>query len=311
MPKSCACAATAGERYAGRSSQHATMRRWSVQVSAASRPMASSYIAHFLGADSAGKLINGTSKSPRTSAASMFPHAAADRTIFYDTSGRAQRRGSLRGKLTWLFDSARDVARGAAGRGRHAGRCAVFVSAAIAGAGDRGGRSSEIGAWRWPPLHRPSRRPRRSCHRRLRHGRRFSRAEPLGSNDAWSGAYWCRALASAERKRLHFLVLPSCLPWKPRAKRRDCSATISSRRPTLSRQISPTSRRINLTRRWSRHLSRPINLSPRAEPLLIEADQSHPELELMLIAADQLDSDFEPAFIEAGPAYAETQRAAA
>jgi hypothetical protein len=69
------------------------------------------YIAHFLGADSAGKLINGASKNPRTSAASMFPHAAAaDRTIFYDTSGRARSVGEVYGKLTRLFDSARDVA---------------------------------------------------------------------------------------------------------------------------------------------------------------------------------------------------------
>ena len=69
------------------------------------------YIAHFLGADGAGKLINGASKNPRTSAASMFPHAAAaNRTIFYDTSGRARSVGEVYGKLTRLFDSARDVA---------------------------------------------------------------------------------------------------------------------------------------------------------------------------------------------------------
>jgi hypothetical protein len=69
------------------------------------------YIAHFLGADGAGKLINGASKNPRTSAASMFPHAAAaNRTIFYDTSGRGPSVGEVYGKLTRLFDSARDVA---------------------------------------------------------------------------------------------------------------------------------------------------------------------------------------------------------
>jgi hypothetical protein len=69
------------------------------------------YIAHFLGADGAGKLINGASKNPRASAASMFPNAAAaNRTIFYDTSGRARSVGEVYGKLTRLFDSARDVA---------------------------------------------------------------------------------------------------------------------------------------------------------------------------------------------------------
>src|SRR5215467_14291713 len=35
------------------------------------------YIAHFLGADGAAKLINGASLQPRASAAVMFPHAAA------------------------------------------------------------------------------------------------------------------------------------------------------------------------------------------------------------------------------------------
>ena len=69
------------------------------------------YIAHFLGADGAGKLISGASNNPRASAASMFPHAAAaNRTIFYDTSGRARSVGEVYGKLTRLFDSARDVA---------------------------------------------------------------------------------------------------------------------------------------------------------------------------------------------------------
>src|SRR5689334_4726189 len=69
------------------------------------------YIAHFLGADGAGKLISVASNNPRASAASMFPHAAAaNRTIFYDTSGRARSVGEVYGKLTRLFDSARDVA---------------------------------------------------------------------------------------------------------------------------------------------------------------------------------------------------------
>ena len=68
------------------------------------------YIAHFLGADGAGKLINGASKHPRASAAAMFPHAAAaNRSIFYDAAGRARSVGEVYGKLTRLFDSVRDV----------------------------------------------------------------------------------------------------------------------------------------------------------------------------------------------------------
>ncbi len=69
------------------------------------------YIAHFLGADGAGKLINAASSKPQTSAAAMFPSAAAaNRNIFYDHSGRARSVGEVYGKLTKLFDSARAVA---------------------------------------------------------------------------------------------------------------------------------------------------------------------------------------------------------
>ena len=128
---------------------------------------------------------------------------------------RAQRRGSLRKADSAFRFSARRRS-GTAGRARHAGRRAVFVGAAIAGAGERGGCSSEIGAWRAsdahcvglaaaagaarvnsdaagsnfhhpirPALRRPSRRPRRSCHRRLRHGRRFSRCLAENVNTLW------------------------------------------------------------------------------------------------------------------------------
>jgi hypothetical protein len=69
------------------------------------------YIAHFLGADGAGKLINGAAKQPHARAAAMFPQAAAaNHSIFYDASGRARSVGEVYGKLTRLFDSARTVA---------------------------------------------------------------------------------------------------------------------------------------------------------------------------------------------------------
>ncbi len=69
------------------------------------------YIAHFLGADGAAKLINAASGRPQTSAAAMFPNAAAaNRNIFYDHSGRARSVGEVYGKLTKLFDTARAVA---------------------------------------------------------------------------------------------------------------------------------------------------------------------------------------------------------
>jgi len=69
------------------------------------------YIAHFLGADGAAKLINGAASQPRTSAAAIFPKAAAaNHSIFYDASGHARSVGEVYAKLTRLFDSARTTA---------------------------------------------------------------------------------------------------------------------------------------------------------------------------------------------------------
>jgi hypothetical protein len=69
------------------------------------------YIAHFLGADGAGKLINRAASRPQASAAAMFPQAAAaNHNIFYDTHGRTRSVGEVYGKLTRLFDSAQTVA---------------------------------------------------------------------------------------------------------------------------------------------------------------------------------------------------------
>ena len=68
------------------------------------------YIAHFLGADGAGKLINAATKQPQASAAAMFPSAAAaNHSIFYDSSGRVRSVGEVYSKLTRLFDVAREV----------------------------------------------------------------------------------------------------------------------------------------------------------------------------------------------------------
>ena len=69
------------------------------------------YIAHFLGADGAGKLINGAASRPQASAATMFPRAAAaNHNIFYDSHGRARSVGEVYSKLTGLFNSAQTVA---------------------------------------------------------------------------------------------------------------------------------------------------------------------------------------------------------
>src|SRR5262249_57427404 len=49
------------------------------------------YIAHFLGAGGAAKLINASATSPNAKAAQLFPRAAAaNRSIFYDQQGGAR-----------------------------------------------------------------------------------------------------------------------------------------------------------------------------------------------------------------------------
>lgn len=73
------------------------------------------YIAHFLGPDGAGRLINAAESRPGASAASMFPAAAAaNRSIFYDKSGSARSVGEVYSRLTSKFDNASTVAVAAA-----------------------------------------------------------------------------------------------------------------------------------------------------------------------------------------------------
>jgi hypothetical protein len=65
------------------------------------------YIAHFLGASGAAKLITSTGQS-RSSAAELFPNAAsANRSIFYDKQGRARSAGEVYAVLTHRYDVAR------------------------------------------------------------------------------------------------------------------------------------------------------------------------------------------------------------
>ncbi|MDO9411685.1 MAG: transglycosylase SLT domain-containing protein [Pseudolabrys sp.] len=69
------------------------------------------YVAHFLGPDGAGRLINAVESRPGANAAAMFPAAAgANRNIFYDGSGNARSVGDVYAKLTGKFDNARTVA---------------------------------------------------------------------------------------------------------------------------------------------------------------------------------------------------------
>ena len=69
------------------------------------------YIAHFLGPDGAGKMINAADSRPDANAARMFPAAAAaNRSIFYDSSGNARTLGQVYTRLTAKFDNASAVA---------------------------------------------------------------------------------------------------------------------------------------------------------------------------------------------------------
>ena len=66
------------------------------------------YIAHFLGPAGAGKLINAATNQPGASAADMFPQAAAaNRSIFYDASGRPRGASDVYAKLAGRFETAR------------------------------------------------------------------------------------------------------------------------------------------------------------------------------------------------------------
>jgi hypothetical protein len=69
------------------------------------------YIAHFLGPDGAAKLIGASTNQPQTSAAAMFPAAAAaNRSIFYDRAGSPRSAAAVYAKLTGRYEVARALA---------------------------------------------------------------------------------------------------------------------------------------------------------------------------------------------------------
>jgi hypothetical protein len=68
------------------------------------------YLAHFLGANGATKLIGLATSSPRTRAAAEFPTAArSNPSIFFDRQGRARGAGEVYGMLVGRYDVARGV----------------------------------------------------------------------------------------------------------------------------------------------------------------------------------------------------------
>ncbi|HXD46853.1 MAG TPA: lytic transglycosylase domain-containing protein [Pseudolabrys sp.] len=69
------------------------------------------YVAHFLGAEGAGRLIAAATSHPRADAAAMFPQAAAaNRAIFYDGGGQPRSASQVLSRLTGRFDLARSLA---------------------------------------------------------------------------------------------------------------------------------------------------------------------------------------------------------
>jgi len=67
------------------------------------------YIAHFLGAGGAAKLITLAAANPNASAAAVFAHAAqANSSIFYDRAGAPRTVAQVRDVLTGRYDVARD-----------------------------------------------------------------------------------------------------------------------------------------------------------------------------------------------------------
>lgn len=66
------------------------------------------YIAHFMGASGAARLIGQAGENPDALAADAFPNAArANRSIFFDKSGRARDFGEVAAALSGKFDGAR------------------------------------------------------------------------------------------------------------------------------------------------------------------------------------------------------------
>src|SRR6202790_4551135 len=65
------------------------------------------YMAHFMGVGGAAKLINNAEDNPQASGARLFPNAAAaNRSIFYDHSGRARTVSEVYSVLTSRYASA-------------------------------------------------------------------------------------------------------------------------------------------------------------------------------------------------------------
>ena len=90
------------------------------------------YMAHFMGVGGAAKLISNAEDHPNASGARLFPNAAsANRSIFYDSSGRERSVAQVYSVLTQRYDSA---ANSSATRSAMASAGVMPASAAFASA---------------------------------------------------------------------------------------------------------------------------------------------------------------------------------
>lgn len=94
------------------------------------------YIAHFLGAGGASRLISAAENNPRADATQMFPQAAsANRSIFYDRSGNPRNVSQVYSELTGRFamaansSAARTMVAAGGGAVTASGDAASYLSA--------------------------------------------------------------------------------------------------------------------------------------------------------------------------------------
>jgi hypothetical protein len=111
------------------------------------------YIAHFLGAGGAARLISLAAASPNAKATDYFPHAAnANSSIFYDrATGHARSLAQVRDVLTARYDVARNDAVRAAQAAGAVGAAGATVSPGTLSVAQATGAPLDLAAFAAPP----------------------------------------------------------------------------------------------------------------------------------------------------------------
>lgn len=118
------------------------------------------YVAHFLGASGAARLINRAGSNPNETAAAVFPNAArANKSIFYDHQGQARSVAGVYRLLVGRYDVARatpsGVATHAVAANATVGPPLVLAAAAMSAAAPMHGRATAPNAPAPPADARP------------------------------------------------------------------------------------------------------------------------------------------------------------